>query len=111
REAQPMANCCFWLASLVPLRTSPARLHSRHTRVVATAVDRSPARPAREMGDTRRQVSWLAAQSRRLRLPAGFRQWLLGRRSPLTVAGAAAALRPTCRVDLAPRSLFTATAR
>src|SRR5262245_1548734 len=40
-------------------------------------------------------------------LPAVLRQWLLGRRSPLTVAGAAAALRR----NLAPRSLFTRRGR
>src|SRR5262245_85725 len=63
------------------------------------------------MGDTCRQVSWLAARARRLHLPAGCRQWLLGRRSPLTVAGAAAALRPCGPTGgLAPRSLFTAAA-
>jgi len=47
------------------------------------------------MGDSCRQVSWLAAPARRSRLPAlnGRGQWHLGRRSPLTVAGAAAAWR------------------
>src|SRR5262245_41623083 len=40
--------------------------------------------------------------------PPKIRQWHLGRRSPLTVAGAAAALRGSL---LAPRSLFTRRAR
>ena len=42
-----------------------------HTSNVATTVVRSPARPVQVMGDWCRQVSWLAAQAHRLRLPAG----------------------------------------
>jgi hypothetical protein len=59
-------------ARIIPL-TSPARPQLQH-RAVATAVIRSPARPARVMGDSCRQVSWLAAPCASLppsrRLPA-----------------------------------------
>lgn len=55
------------------------------------------------MGDSCRQVSWLTALARRLRLPAECRQWLEGQRSPLTVAGAAtASIRRSHRVPFSP---------
>ena len=62
---------------------------------VATTVFRSPARPARKMGDLYRQVSWLAARAPYDRPSRGRhrrRQWhAVVEGSPLTVAGAAAA--------------------
>jgi hypothetical protein len=80
---------------------------------VATTVVRSPARPARKMGDLHRQVSWLTARTPSIPPSRGHlwcRQWhTLDESSPFTVAGAAAAwagwiadpTRPS------PRSLFT----
>jgi len=63
---------------------------------VATTGVRSSARPARKMGDLCRQVSWLAARAppdRPSRRRLGRRQWhKMVEGSPLTVAGAAAAL-------------------
>ena len=105
QNAPRLASRLFLLTSLAPSRTSPARPPTHDTRAVATTVVRSSARPAPTMGDTCRQVSWLAARARRLHLPAGCRQWLLGRRSPLTVAGAAAALRPDETSHRVPFSL------
>jgi hypothetical protein len=95
--------------------------NSRHTRVVATTVVRSPARPAREMGDTCRQVSWLAALAMpgfpgMLRIASAF--------PPLPAVASGATLATyscggsrgieasSCWITgLAPRSLFTAATR
>ena len=60
------------MACLVcPLADITGTISNSTHRVVATTVVRSLARPAREMGDPCRQVSWLAALARHLRLPAG----------------------------------------
>jgi hypothetical protein len=71
QKAPRLASRLFLLTALAPSRTSPARPPTHDTRVVATTVVRSSARPAPTMGDTCRQVSWLAARARRLHLPAG----------------------------------------
>ena len=97
------------LASLAPLRTSPARPPNSQLRIVATTVVRSPARPAREMGDSCRQVSWLAARARRLRLPAGCPAVALGATLAAYSCGGSRGFE--AGLDLAPRSLFTAAAR
>jgi hypothetical protein len=72
--AAALASGSFELTSQAPSRTAPGDLQLTTHRVVATTVVRSPARPARVMGDAYRQVSWLAALTRhvahRLRLPA-----------------------------------------
>jgi len=60
-----------------PWRTRPARPLAL-TRAVATTGVRSTARPAQMMGDWCRQVSWLTAHARRLRLPAGCPAVALG---------------------------------
>src|SRR5262245_66555034 len=51
------------LLALIAPQTSPARPSTREHRAVATTVIRSPTRPAPVMGDSCRQVSWLAAPS------------------------------------------------
>jgi hypothetical protein len=85
--------------------------HRLHTSVAATG-DRSTARPARRMGDLCRQVSWLAAQASLSSLPGASTRrasGVLGEDSPLTVAGAAAALRPALpmpRIGEWPRTAF-----
>lgn len=69
---------------------APHRLHiSRHYGLI-----RSTERPARRMGDLRRQVSWLAAQASVSDLPAAptwSASGICGVDLPLTVAGAASA--------------------
>jgi hypothetical protein len=90
-------------------RNAPRSGHDRHDTSLehtSTSPLRWSARPCAPRG------RWATGAgrspgSRLMRVASTFppvaRQWLLGRRSPLTVAGAAAALRRS----LAPRSLFT----
>jgi hypothetical protein len=75
---------------------------------VAAAVSRSTVRPAQRMGDTCRQVSWLAARTLPTSLPDrtyGSVSGIRGESLPLTVAGAATA--PGCNCIHDPCSLFT----
>ena len=67
-DRRRLANRCRPNAPRADMTVTTPRTN---TRVVATTVVRSPARPARVMGDSCRQVSWLAAHARRFRLPAG----------------------------------------
>src|SRR5687767_5170290 len=78
-------------------------------RVVATTVVRSPARPARVMGDTCRQVSWLAALAHRLRLPAEMPAVASGATLAAYSCGGSrgvGALRSTGRRSGGPRTAF-----
>ncbi len=62
---------------------------------VATPGNRSPARPARRMGDLWRQVSWLTARTSLSSLPGAptrSASGVIGEDLPLTVAGAATVL-------------------
>src|SRR5262245_42287009 len=102
---------CHWLtAGWLRL---PRRRH-RHDpqlehRAVATAVIRSPARPVPVMGDSCRQVSWLAAQSASLPPSRRLaRQWHSGATLAAYSCGGSRGFEVS---DLAPRSLFTAAVR
>ena len=101
--AAAQSRCVLMLSG--PWRTSTGTTPHSNTRAVATTV--CPLNRTPRADDGRLVPAGLLAHGS-MRIASAFppvaRQWHLGRRSPLTVAGAAAALRPK---SLAPRSLFT----